>query len=156
MFINLANYYGKRDHASRAVVNSQFHFCTNLIPRPMILVFGLGTRLYVQCVQIWKWRTSQRTANRDCCEWFLRVNLKLWRHWVVVELYAMISISFMLKWQWVLKRDIIVEYSGRNKNMKKWHFRYRTLLRSAVFYMAFGHLYESCLSQRHIRGSLGD
>ena len=27
---------------------------------------------------------------------------------------------------------------------KKWHFCYRTLLRLAVFCLAFGHLYESC------------
>ena len=29
------------------VVNSQFRLCTSLIPRPMIVVFSLGTRLHV-------------------------------------------------------------------------------------------------------------
>ena len=32
----------------------------------------------------------------------------------------------------------------RKKEYEKWHFCYRTLLRLAVFRMAFGHLYESC------------
>ena len=30
------------------VVNSGFRLCTSLIPRPMIVVFGLGTRLHVR------------------------------------------------------------------------------------------------------------
>ena len=30
------------------VVNSRFRSCTNLIPRPMTAVFGLGTRLRVR------------------------------------------------------------------------------------------------------------
>ena len=35
--------------------------------------------------------------------------------------------------------------SGLNKErMRKWHFRYRTLLRLGVFRMAYEHLYESC------------
>ena len=39
--------------------------------------------------------------------------------------------------------------SGLNKERKKkeyekWYFCYRTLLRLAVFRVAFGHLYESC------------
>ena len=29
------------------VVNSRFHLCTSLVLRPMIVVFGLGTRLHV-------------------------------------------------------------------------------------------------------------
>ena len=32
-----------------------------------------------------------------------RVNWKLWRSWMVVELCTMISIGFVLKWRWVLK-----------------------------------------------------
>ena len=30
------------------VLNSQFHVCTSLTPRPMTVVFGLGTRLCVR------------------------------------------------------------------------------------------------------------
>jgi len=30
------------------------------------------------------------------------------------------------------------------KEDENWHFHYRTLLRLAVFSVAFGHLYESC------------
>ena len=29
------------------LVNSRFRLCTSLVPRPMIIVFGLGTRLHV-------------------------------------------------------------------------------------------------------------
>ena len=72
---------------------------------------------------------------------------------VVVGLCAMLSISFVLKWQWVLKTvfdgyhsehivilDLISEYQQEQK--KNWHFRYHTLLRLAVFREALGHLYE--------------
>ena len=61
------------------VVNSQFCLCTSLIPRPMIVVFGLGTRLTcTHAYKIRKWRSLQRTAATECCEWLLltRVNLK--------------------------------------------------------------------------------
>ena len=37
-----------RDRASRTLVNSQFYVCTSLAPRPMTVVFGLGTRLCVR------------------------------------------------------------------------------------------------------------
>ena len=30
------------------VVNSRFRLCTSLVPRPMIVVFGLGMRLHVR------------------------------------------------------------------------------------------------------------
>ena len=42
VFINLAHYYGK-DRARRA-----FRLCTSLVPRPMVALFGLGTRLHVR------------------------------------------------------------------------------------------------------------
>ena len=54
--------------------------------------------------------------------------------------------------------------SGRNKERKKerkkeeyekWHFHDRTLLRLAVFRVAFGHLYESCWSQSHSKRKPG-
>ena len=59
--MNLAHYYlTGRDCASIVsiiyaclmvpavrVVNSRFRFCTSLVPRPTIVVFGLGTRLHV-------------------------------------------------------------------------------------------------------------
>ena len=46
VFTNLAHYYGKRLKTMH-VVNSRFCLCTSLIPRPMIMVFGLGARLHV-------------------------------------------------------------------------------------------------------------
>ena len=48
VFINLAHYYGKRLASCVRAVNSQFRSCTSLIPRQMIVVFGLGTRLHVR------------------------------------------------------------------------------------------------------------
>ena len=44
-------------------------------------------------------------------------------------------------------RDIVVEHSGRNKKERKKerkNTKNGTLLRLAVFRVAFGHLYESC------------
>ena len=35
-------------------------------------------------------------------------------------------------------------FSQRSKDVGTGHFHYRTLLRLAVFRVAFGHLYESC------------
>ena len=56
-----------------SVVNTRFRLCTNLVLRPMIVVFGLGTRLFVRM------RPSQLTATTECCELLLLtgVNLKL-------------------------------------------------------------------------------
>ena len=45
VFINLAHYYGKRPCQPRAV---NFRLCTSVVPRPMSVVFGLGTRLRVR------------------------------------------------------------------------------------------------------------
>ena len=39
--ISLGNYYERR------LCQPRFHVCTSLAPRPMIVVFGLGTRLHV-------------------------------------------------------------------------------------------------------------
>ena len=55
--------------------------------------------------KIRKWRPSQWTATTECCEWLLltRVNLRLWRRWVVGKLHAVMSIRFVLKSRWVLE-----------------------------------------------------
>ena len=37
-----------REEIAPAVLNSRFHVCTSLAPRPMTVVFGLGTRLRVR------------------------------------------------------------------------------------------------------------
>ena len=44
--ISLGNYYEKRLYVP-AVLNSRFHVCISLAPRPMTVVFGLGTKLLV-------------------------------------------------------------------------------------------------------------
>ena len=41
--ISLGNYYEKRPYAA-----SRFHVCISLAPRPLTVVFGLGTRLRVR------------------------------------------------------------------------------------------------------------
>jgi len=46
--ISLGNYYEKTEETVQAVLNSQFQVCTNLAPRPMTVVFGLGMRLHVR------------------------------------------------------------------------------------------------------------
>ena len=45
VLINLAHYL--REETVR-VVNSRFRLCTSLVPRSMIVVFDLGTRLHVR------------------------------------------------------------------------------------------------------------
>ena len=45
--ISLGNYL-VREETVPAVLNSRFHVCTSLAPRPMTVVFGLGTRLRVR------------------------------------------------------------------------------------------------------------
>ena len=45
--------------------------------------------------------STQRTAAAEC--WLLTKVNHLWRHWVVVELCAVVSISFVLKSQWALE-----------------------------------------------------
>ena len=48
--ISLAHYYGKRPcHGQPSrVVNSRFHMYTGLTPRPITVIFGLGTRLHLR------------------------------------------------------------------------------------------------------------
>ena len=138
VFISLAECRGGKRPCQPCVLPAG-HFACVLVSlpdqRPWSLVWERD--FVCACVQNLKWRPKQRTAASECCEWLLltRVNLKLWRHWVVVELRAVISISFVLKWRWVLLnrlRDIIVEHSGlnnleRKKEYEKWHFHDRTL-----------------------------
>ena len=44
---------------------------------------------------------NMQAVNRTAL--LTRVNLTLWRRWVFVKLHAMIRISFIIKWQWVLE-----------------------------------------------------
>ena len=72
--------------------------------------------------KIRKWHPSQRTAASECCERLLltRVNLKLWRRWVVGKLSAVMSIRFVLKSRWVLEPFSSYHnlQSGRNKERR--------------------------------------
>ena len=43
VFINLVHYYGKRPCQP-----CQLAICTSLVPKPMIVVFGFGTKLLVR------------------------------------------------------------------------------------------------------------
>ena len=119
------------------------------------------------CVQDYK-MASYATDSSRAVLWtaiLTRVNLKLWRRWVVGKLRAVMSISFVLKSRWVLEpfSSYRCLTSGLNKERRrkkteeyeKWHFCYRTLLRLAVFRVAFGQLYESCWSQRHSKRNPG-
>ena len=83
-----------------------------------------------------------------CWKSLTSVQLKLWRRWVFVDLLPEVGGSFIQKPWWVLQ--LIFSYScwTKKKEDEKWHFRYHTLLRSAVLRVAFGHLYESYWSQR--------
>ena len=79
VFISLAHYYGRWEETvpPMRVVNSRFRLCTSLVPRPMSVVFGLGTRLHVRMrTKLENGIPSQRTVTTECCEW-TRVNLKL-------------------------------------------------------------------------------
>ena len=113
--------------------------------------------------KIRKWRPSQRTAASECCEWLLltRVNfeaMKTLSGWeaercdehpfrakIKVSTWAVFELSSFDKWSEQRKK----------KEYEKWYFCYRTLLRLAVFHVAFGHLYESCWSQRHSKRMSG-
>ena len=67
------------------LVNSRFCLCTSLIPWPMIMVFGLGTRvcvhLYVQNYKMALYTTDSSQNDQSECEAI--------RLWVIVELCAM-------------------------------------------------------------------
>ena len=64
--------------------------CTSLIPRTMNVAFGLGMRLHVHMHT--NFENGILHNGQWCCEWLLstRVNLKLWRRWVLVKLDAVI------------------------------------------------------------------
>ena len=107
---------------------------------------GLWSGNETSCVHVYKirkWHPKQRTAASECCEWLLtKVNLKLWRRRVVVELRAEISISFVQKWRWALKPFLRYHCwtswswqerkKERKKEYEKWHvyiFVFSCLLR---------------------------
>ena len=97
----------------------------SLTLRPMSVVFGLGARPRVRTNKQWTtsslkrdlvvyeklhtahpykiriWHPMPQTAANQCCELF--INLKQWCYSVVVELDKVISISFMLIWQWAFE-----------------------------------------------------
>ena len=54
---------------------------------------------------------------------------------IKVSTWAVLELSLFEKWS-----------EQRKKEDENWYFHYRTLLRLAVFRVAFGHLYESCWS----------
>ena len=83
--------------------------------------------------KIRKWHLKQRTAAVECCEWLLstRVNLKLWRRWVVGKLLAMMSISFVLQSRWVL--EPFFSYRCLNKSRNEEKIRKMALLLSHTF-----------------------
>ena len=148
--ISLGNYYEKK--TVPAVLNSQFHVCTSLTPRPMTVVFGLGTRQRAHAYNIRKWCPTQGTATGKSCEqlFLTMVSLKLWTRLVVGKLHALMSINFVLKSGWVLEpfwsyHCLKSMKSGLNNEYKKWYFCYHTLLHLAVFHVPFEH-YESCRS----------
>ena len=119
VFISLAQCRGGKDrtsHHARSLVYSRFQ--TN----DRDLWSGNET-LCAHAYKIRKWRPKQRTAASECCEWLLltRVNLKLWRRWVVGKLSAVMSIRFVLKSKWILEPFSSYHnlQSGRNKERKK-------------------------------------
>ena len=65
------------------VVNSRFRFvCTSLVPRPMIVVFGFGTRLHVRMAFIdqgeFEAMNSLSRWEAACCdEHHFRVKIKV-------------------------------------------------------------------------------
>ena len=54
---------------------------------------------------------------------------------IKVSTLAVFDLSLLDKWS---------EQRKNKKEYEKWHFCYHTLLRLAVFRMAYGHLYECC------------
>ena len=53
------------------VVNSQSRLCTSLVPRPMIVVFGLGTRLHMCMCTTLENGVLRNGQQLQCCEWLL-------------------------------------------------------------------------------------
>ena len=68
---------------------------------------------------------------------------------IKVSTWAVFELSLFDKWSEQRKKE------RKKEEYEKWHFCYRTLLRLAVFHVAFGQLYESCWSQRHSKRKPG-
>ena len=144
-----------REETVPAVLNSRFHVCSSLAPRPMTVVFGLGTRLRVRMrttLQNGVLRNRQQVGraensfiNQDefvamktlsGCK-ALRCDKHQFRDKMTVRTWTVFEISLFDKVVWTKKE---------RKKGEKLHFRYRTLLCLAVFRVPFEHLYESCWS----------
>ena len=102
----------------------------------LVSLRGLSSGNETSCAhayKIRKWCPKQRTAATECCEWLssTRVNLNLWRRWVVGKLHAMMSISFVLKSRWVL--EPFLSYRCINKSRNEERIRKMALLLSHTF-----------------------
>ena len=140
-----------RDRASRT-----FRLCASLIPRPMIVLFGLGTRLHVHMHTKLENGVLRNGQQLQCAvNGMTWVNFKFWRCYVSLDLRAEVHIVSVLKSRWVLE-PFLSEYGWiKLWWWQKWHVCYCTLLCLAVFRMAFDHLYECCWSQRHSKRKPG-
>ena len=66
-----------RDRASRAHGLLAISLVTSLVLRPMIVVFGLGTRLHVHMHTTLENGVLRNGQQPECCEWLLSTKVKL-------------------------------------------------------------------------------
>ena len=143
-----------REETMPRIVNSWLRLCTNVVPIPMSVVFGLRTRLCVHmCTKLENGILQNGQQPQSVVNGFYWPGL-IWSYKVAEWLGSCASINFVLKSRWVLSFNKCSEQE-RKKERGKWHFCYCTLLRLAVFRVAFGHLYESCWSQKRSKRKPG-
>ena len=150
VFINLAHYYGKRPWQLCVWSTSDFACAVVSFPDQWLWYLVWERDYMCACIQNYKMASFATDSNYRVL-WMAFVDqgeFEAMKNWVVVELHAVISISFVLKWRWVLKSlpDIIVEPNGLNKKerIRKMALLLPHTLRLAVVRVAFDHLYESC------------
>ena len=97
-FINLAHYYGKRP-CQPCMLSSRL--CTSLIPRPMIVVFGLGRRLHVRMHTKLENSVFCNRQQPQFCEWLLLTRVEFEAVKTLsgcrTRICSVIGISFVLK-----------------------------------------------------------
>ena len=127
VFVYVAHYYLEENMPA----SLWFCFCTSLIPRPMVVVFDLGTRVYAQCVQNYKIASFTMDSNHRVL-WMAFIDQGQFE---ATKMLSRHRAPCCDKHQFCAKMMVNTQINSNHC--------------LAVFRKEFGQLYETCWSRRH-------
>ena len=119
-----------RDRASAAAgQHTRFHLCTSLIPKPMTVVIGLGTRLVHVRTRLENGVLHNGQQPGSAVDSFFDHSKFEATYevieWLVGKLHAVMSICYVLKSMWVLEPFLSYRClnTSRNKETSVWKMK---------------------------------